>query len=165
MKKHFLIDVDGDQIPVIQSGNHLYVSGNKINSSLVELRPNVYSLLLNGVSHLIHIGNGSDHTLTIDGKTITAQIVNERSKLIQLHRQQTESQKITNELRALMPGAIMKIMVQEGDPVTLGQGLIILEAMKMENELQSPCTGSVTQIHVNEGETVAPDTLLIEFAP
>ncbi len=165
MTKHFLVDVDGERIPIIQSEKQLWLSGHKINSSLVELRPGVYSLLLNGASHLIHIGNEPDHSLTINGKMVRAQILSERSELILLHGRKTQVHKTTNALRALMPGAIMKIMIQEGEPVTEHQGLIILEAMKMENELRSPCTGKVIKIHVKEGETVTPDTLLIEFAP
>jgi len=55
---------------------------------------------------------------------------------------------------AIMPGLIIKVNKQEGDPVEAGEVVIILEAMKMQNELQAKRSGVVKQINVKPGETV-----------
>ena len=68
------------------------------------------------------------------------------------------------KIRALIPGTIQKIMVREGDMVTAGSPLLILEAMKMRNEVRSPVQGIVAKIHVTEGEQVPKDHLLVEFS-
>lgn len=66
------------------------------------------------------------------------------------------------ELRALMPGKVVKLLVSKGDEVKAGRGLVIVEAMKMQNEMKASKDGRVTRIHVNEGSTVAPgETLLV----
>lgn len=39
------------------------------------------------------------------------------------------------EVEAVMPGRVIKLLVEEGQEVAEGQGLIVLEAMKMENEV------------------------------
>ena len=53
-----------------------------------------------------------------------------------------------------MPGVVVELLVAEGDEVSEGQSLLILEAMKMQNEIQAPSAGKVEKIHVREGEAV-----------
>jgi len=66
------------------------------------------------------------------------------------------------ELRALMPGKVVKILVEPGARVESGQSLIVVEAMKMQNEMKSSKDGIVTRIHVSEGATVnAGERLLV----
>ncbi len=50
-----------------------------------------------------------------------------------------------------MPGKIVELRVQEGDHVTAGQALLVLEAMKMRNEIVAPTTGTVRQLRVAMG--------------
>ena len=60
-----------------------------------------------------------------------------------------------------MPGNILDVKVANGDSVTKGQVLLILEAMKMENEIMAPCDGTVTSVAVNKGDVVNPGQTLI----
>lgn len=55
---------------------------------------------------------------------------------------------------APMPGTILDIKVAEGDNVTDGQVILILEAMKMENEIQAPRAGVISSIAVSTGASV-----------
>jgi acetyl/propionyl-CoA carboxylase alpha subunit len=65
------------------------------------------------------------------------------------------------ELRAQMPGKIVKLLAAVGAKVTAGQGLIVVEAMKMQNEVKAPKEGTLQRIHVAEGATVAAGDLLV----
>ena len=67
-------------------------------------------------------------------------------------------------IEAVIPGNIQRIMAKEGDEVSAGTPLLILEAMKMRNEVLAPLTGVVRKIHVSEGEMVPRAHLLIEMA-
>jgi biotin carboxyl carrier protein len=67
------------------------------------------------------------------------------------------------ELLTQMPGKIVKILVNEGDTVTQGQPLIILEAMKMENEIKAGVDGLVKAIHVEEGVALDQGVLMLEI--
>jgi glutaconyl-CoA decarboxylase len=61
-----------------------------------------------------------------------------------------------------MPGKIWKMHVKEGDVVTEGQLVLILEAMKMENEIFAPAGGTVAQVRCKEGDSVnTGDTLVV----
>ncbi len=53
-----------------------------------------------------------------------------------------------------MPGKIVKMLVADGQQVTGGQGLLVIEAMKMQNELRAPRAGRVEKIYVREGTGV-----------
>lgn len=62
-----------------------------------------------------------------------------------------------------MPGVILDIKVKEGDAVSSGQTVIILEAMKMENEIVSEFAGTVASLKVKKGDTVDTDAVLVEI--
>ena len=61
-----------------------------------------------------------------------------------------------------MPGTVLDVRVKEGDSVSVGQVVVILEAMKMETEIVSEVAGSVAAIRVKKGDAVDTDTVLVE---
>ena len=63
-------------------------------------------------------------------------------------------------LVAPMPGRVVRVMLQAGDEVALGQGVIVVEAMKMQNEIKSPKSGRVVEVRVAEGATVNANQVL-----
>ncbi len=65
---------------------------------------------------------------------------------------------------APMQGTILSVKVKEGDSVTQGQVLFILEAMKMENEIMAGCDGVITSVCVAEGTAVSNGTALCTIA-
>jgi len=65
------------------------------------------------------------------------------------------------ELKAMMPGRVINVLVAAGDQVEAGQGVLIVEAMKMENELKSPKSGKVIEVKVTAGQTVEKGELLL----
>ncbi|MBW2683062.1 MAG: pyruvate carboxylase subunit B [Deltaproteobacteria bacterium] len=63
-------------------------------------------------------------------------------------------------LLAPMPGMIVKYLVNEGDSVTKGDAVVVLEAMKMENSLTAPADGVVKSIKFVSGDSVAKGAVL-----
>ena len=66
-------------------------------------------------------------------------------------------------LRAPMPGLVKQVLVQEGEEVSAGQNLIVLEAMKMENVIRSPQAGKIKKIEVSPSLTVDKGQALVVF--
>jgi len=66
---------------------------------------------------------------------------------------------------ALMPGRVLKLLVQPGEVVEEGQPILILEAMKMQNEYTAPMAGTVGQIHAEEGVNVEINSPMITLVP
>jgi acetyl-CoA/propionyl-CoA carboxylase biotin carboxyl carrier protein len=65
-------------------------------------------------------------------------------------------------VRSPMPGTVIAVSVAQGDAVTKGQALAIVEAMKMEHTLTAPFDGDVSAVHVAAGTSVALDQLMVE---
>jgi biotin carboxyl carrier protein len=66
------------------------------------------------------------------------------------------------QIKAPMPGKVVRVIAPEGTEVEANQGIIVIEAMKMQNELKSPKKGKVAKILVAEGGTVnAGDALAV----
>jgi biotin carboxyl carrier protein len=64
-------------------------------------------------------------------------------------------------VKAPMPGRVVRVLVAAGDEVSVGQGIVIVEAMKMENELRAPKTGRVKNVSVSAGTSVDAGKVLV----
>lgn len=64
---------------------------------------------------------------------------------------------------APIPGVIIEIKVNEGEVVTYGQELCVLEAMKMKNSIRAGHDGTIAKIHISAGEQVQQSKVLMEF--
>jgi propionyl-CoA carboxylase alpha chain len=62
-----------------------------------------------------------------------------------------------------MPGLVVSIGVAEGDDVTPGQPLAVIEAMKMENVLRAERAATVSRILAKPGDSLAVDSVIMEF--
>ena len=117
------------------------------------LGPNTYSLLIDGHSVVADVSpNGDDYTICIAGEIFRIRLTDERRRQVALG--EPEEERGRHEIRALMPGKIVDILVQVGDAVIRDQGLLIIEAMKMENEVKSPAAGEVKEVLVRPGQAV-----------
>jgi biotin carboxyl carrier protein len=64
-------------------------------------------------------------------------------------------------VKAPMPGRVVRMLVEAGDEVEEGQGVVVIEAMKMQNELKSPKAGRVARVGVAVGDTVGSGDVLV----
>ena len=69
-----------------------------------------------------------------------------------------------SEVKAPMPGLVLKIMVAEGDEVKKGDNLFVLEAMKMENIIKSPADVTVKTVKIKPGDKVEKGQVLLQFS-
>jgi biotin carboxyl carrier protein len=66
------------------------------------------------------------------------------------------------QIVAVMPGKVVRVLVEQGATVLAGQGLVVVEAMKMQNEMKSPRDGRVVELGASVGATVnAGDVLAV----
>jgi biotin carboxyl carrier protein len=68
-----------------------------------------------------------------------------------------------SDIKAPMPGMVLKVLVNEGDEVKKGDNLFVLEAMKMENIIKSPADVNVKTIKIKPGDKVEKGQVLILF--
>jgi len=67
------------------------------------------------------------------------------------------------EIRAIIPGTVVELMVKKGQKVSRGQVILILEAMKMYNELEAEIHGNIEKIYVSSGDKVEKDRLMVRI--
>ena len=144
----------------------LEVNDTPEHASLEATGPGTYSLLLEGKSYDMHIHREvfGSYTITINGAAIQVNIKNRRDLLLQqfgMSHSEGSQEKI---VKAPMPGLVLDVLIEEGQEVEKGQGILILEAMKMENELKAPASGIITKVHAEKGAAISKNDLLIEIS-
>ena len=99
----------------------------------------------------------------VNGNLYTVAIEDQFDILLkQLGMEMGASNKV-QEIKAPMPGLVLKVMVEEGTAVKKGDNLLVLEAMKMENILKSPTDGTVSKVLVTQGDKTEKNAVLIRF--
>jgi biotin carboxyl carrier protein len=133
---------------------HISLDGNPLDVDTQEIAPNIFSILLRGESHEVRIAPAPDGTLTLQTghHELTAEVIDPRAWRGRRHGAvEAEGRQ---QIIAPMPGKVVRLLVQPGDKVQAGQGLLVVEAMKMQNEVRSPKTGTVERLLVQEGQPV-----------
>jgi biotin carboxyl carrier protein len=118
------------------------------------------SLLLDGASYVVDLDEGRGEThVVVDGEVFRAQIEGDagRRRGVSTHGSPAGGQRLV----APMPGKVAALLVEVGQPVERGTGLVVLEAMKMENEFRATGSGVVKEVHVTAGQTVNAGDLLV----
>ena len=136
------------------------LDGKVVDADAVEIAPNIFSILLDGKSHEIRVASTSSGTLTLQtGRhEFTAEVTDPRAWRGRRHGAlEAEGRQ---QILAPMPGKIIRVLVQAGEKVEAGQGLLVVEAMKMQNEIRSPKSGTVERLLVKEGQPVNAGEIL-----
>lgn len=100
---------------------------------------------------LAHHRVGTTHQVTIGASRLDVDIID---PLTVRRKSGDDHLGDSGIIKALMPGRIARVLVEKGDQVLRGAGLLVLEAMKMENEIPAPADGVIDEIFVKPGDTV-----------
>jgi len=129
----------------------------KVDVKKVEGR--YYSLLLGNKAYDLSIDDRGRHVhVGIEGERFTVEVLNPLAAIDRSLAQEMIGRQV---LKSVMPGKVAKLLVQEGDAVKEGQGIIVIEAMKMENEMAAPKAGRIIEIKVREGWAVESGAELV----
>ena len=100
-------------------------------------------------------GNG----VVIDGRRYGFEVEDPRS--LQGRRGAGAGTEGPRPVKAPMPGRVVRLLVEAGESVEEGQGVVVIEAMKMQNELKSPKAGRVVRVGAAVGDTVGSGEVLV----
>jgi biotin carboxyl carrier protein len=130
------------------------LDGNLLNADAIEIAPNIYSILLEGKSFEVRVTPTAAGVLTVQTahQEFTAEVIDPRAWRGRHHNAAEAEGR--QQILAPMPGKIIRVLVQAGEKVQAGQGLLVVEAMKMQNEIRSPKNGAVERVLVKEGQLV-----------
>ncbi len=138
------------------------IEGRPVEADVVRISRGVYSVLLGGQSLEVTVEEqsmkfASGLLVRAGGREFQMEVIDPRSwrrghgEGIELEGRQ--------KIVAPMPGKVVRVLVEPGQSVAAGQGLLVIEAMKMQNEIRSPKSGTVEKLAV-EGQTVNAGEIL-----
>ncbi|MFD2582964.1 biotin/lipoyl-containing protein [Pedobacter vanadiisoli] len=145
----------------------LSVNGNPVQLDLSKLGNDVTHVLYQNRSfntEVIEL-NKADKTCTIkvNGNIYQVSVEDQFDVLLkQLGLDNLKANKVL-EIKAPMPGLVLKVLAEENTEVKKGDNLLILEAMKMENILKSSTDGIIKKILVKQGDKVEKNQILVQF--
>lgn len=143
-----------------------------INGSTADLdiqqQPNgLISILYNGKSYTAMVektdAKNKELGLRINGQYYTVAVKEPIDQLLSSMGMDLKAMQKAEPVKAPMPGMILKVLVEPGQQINKGDGLLILEAMKMENVLKAGSSATVKAIKVTERTAVEKGAVLIEL--
>ncbi|MFH4978862.1 hypothetical protein AB6A40_005571 [Gnathostoma spinigerum] len=142
--------VDGKKIKIEGEMNlaqrviHVTANGRPVTTQIAEKEPASFTLIYKGSPFRMKIMPSRASSLL--------QYMKEKPKL-----------DLSTVVISPMPGAIKSVTAKEGQMVSEGQELCVMEAMKMQNSLLAGKTGKVKKVNVKPGDTVDEGVVLIEL--
>ena len=147
------------------------VDGQKYSYDFVSSADGSLSLIVDNSVFEVNViestGVDADNSLHLDVNGVSYEIiVEDRRTMLRkgLQPNHTFPSKV-QDVRAPMPGKVVRLEVKSGDMVKQGTGLLVLEAMKMENEINSTVSGRVGEILTATGRPVEKGEILLSIRP
>jgi len=145
----------------------LSLNGSPVKADVVKLGANNYHIINNNQSYNVEVVT-FDHAaktavIKVNGNTYNIKAKDQFDALLeQLGLSNLNSNKVS-DIKAPMPGLVLKVLVAEGDEIKKGDNLFVLEAMKMENIIKAPADATIKSIKIKPTDKVEKGQLLILF--
>lgn len=154
---------DQEYLVEVLDDGRISVNGTiyQVNFESVSDEP-LYSILIDGFSYEAFVQPDEDAwQVLLRGSQYAVKVEDEREK--RLRAAAGSSQAASDEfiLKAPMPGLVVSVPVSEGDLISKGDVLVILESMKMQNELRAPIQGQILRVRAQKGNSVERGQVLL----
>ncbi|MEL6615926.1 MAG: biotin/lipoyl-containing protein [Bacteroidota bacterium] len=155
----------GDRTLTIErDGDTVTVDGEPVDVRVSHLGDQTILLVLDGTPTVVTVESTPEGGIaTVRGRRIEVGVKTETDLLLERFGMNAGDSAADREVRAPMPGLVLRVLVEPGETVEPGQGVVVLEAMKMENELKAPASGTVAAVHAVAGAAVGKNDLLVEL--
>lgn len=151
-----------------ETGEGLIINTNKVKADIRQLSPLTWHVIEQLQSYNVEVVN-FDKAIKTAQIRVNNNIYNITAKdqfdvlLEKMGLTGLASAKIS-ELKAPMPGMVLKVFVEEGASIQKGDSLFVLEAMKMENIIKSPVDTVIKAIKIKPGDKIEKGQILLQFA-
>ncbi|MBV7532591.1 biotin/lipoyl-containing protein [Chitinophaga sp. sic0106] len=157
--------VNGKSTFTVNKEQEITADGQKVDWSAIQLPGGDYSVIMDGFSYQAQV-------IKVDkeAKTVLLQINQQQyevaieepiDQLLAAMGIKDAMAKKVNDIKAPMPGLVLKVLVEPGQAIKKGDPVLILEAMKMENVFKSATDAIVREIKVSERTAVEKGEVLI----
>ncbi len=148
---------------VFNDDSTVSIDNKKYYFNLIELERNKYLLHINNkLFEIITEGLSEEkYSVLVNGNLYNLNVQTSLQQMADSFLQQNTAKSKIIEIKAPMPGKIIKLKKNIGETIVQGETILILEAMKMENDLRAPNGGKIKNIFVEEGSTVEKGAALL----
>jgi len=143
-------------------------NGHAINADIVRINDRTFHIIHKGRSYNAElIGINRDEkscSVKVGNNIYSMQMTDQFDEL--LHQLGMDNLKATkvSEVKAPMPGLVIRVLASEGDQVEKGGNLFVLEAMKMENIIKAPANVIIKSIKIKPGDKVEKNQVVMIFS-
>ena len=146
------IQIEGDRLRYDRDGERSVLADFEIQLT----EPGTHWVRLGPRSYRVTVGpNGQ---IAVNGQTLQMEVFDPRDLRSATRGAAKDGRQ---EIQSPMPGKVVRLLVQVGDTVEEGQGLVVVEAMKMQNEMKSPKSGKVLEVRTRPDATVGAGEVLV----
>jgi biotin carboxyl carrier protein len=139
------------------------INNNQYDVEVADIDGNIAEVIVNGQNFTVEVDKSMQTTKTpklmrsvavpsTDASPSTAKTAS------------PQAPKGSGTIKSPLPGKVLNILVKVGDQVSIGQKVLVLEAMKMENNINSDKEGKVSSVSVKKGDNVMEGDILVVIA-
>jgi biotin carboxyl carrier protein len=163
-EKRYQVTIGDNTYDLRLRADHVMIGETEKNLSFEPVDHGSWLLSLDGRSYRIQLEERTNQlSLSVNGQAFDVLVKSELDLLMEKYGMAETIDAAAREVRAPMPGLVLRMMAEPGLRVEAGDGLVVLEAMKMENEIRASRGGTIKAVHASEGTPVSKNALLIEF--
>jgi biotin carboxyl carrier protein len=156
MTKYIVSDGSRDwtvQVENSPDGTTIKIGDRTYQVDVARPGASTFSLLVEGRAYdAVVTRREGRHHVQVGSHSYVLEVLDERQRLLR-DQKLAAAAAGPMEVSSSMPGRVVTVLVEEGQEVAQGQGVVVLEAMKMENELKAPKAGRVREVCVSAGQT------------
>ena len=142
---------------------NLTINNQNFEVEILNESNGIFQVNVNG--SIVEVKDTSSQTNIISNQEPKSQPSKIKSSEAQENKTPVESVNVSKsgQIKAMMPGKVLEILVKVGDEVSDGTPLLVIESMKMENTINSNLSGKVSNILVNVDDSVQYDQVMIQI--
>ena len=164
----FMIEIkagDTDKIKVENNKEGIFLDGKPFEGEIIKINKNSYKVFRSNKIFRVDVveRQGKEMKFKVNDQFIDVSVTDHIDHILDKLGMNIAASAVVSDIKAPMPGSILSVSVAEGDEVSEGDPLLVLEAMKMENVIKSPGEGKVSKVHISEKENVEKNQVLISF--
>lgn len=158
------IVIGGRTISFRTEGQTILIDGREVSYEVIREEKNTLLVKMgDSLREIIHSENGEGIQLFFSDGVRRIEVLSDRDLLLRGLESGGHARHVHSEIKAPMPGLVVKVLVANEERVKKGTKLIILEAMKMENEIRAAADSEIAEVLVHEGEIVEKDQTILTF--
>ncbi|MDB5090016.1 MAG: acetyl-CoA carboxylase biotin carboxyl carrier protein subunit [Mucilaginibacter sp.] len=152
---------------ITKDGDALFINGEKINADIRQLNSSTFHVINNLQSYNVEVVNFNIAEKTaeikVNNNTYTVTAKDQFDILLDKLGLSSLNAAKVSEVKAPMPGMVLKVFVTEGMEIKKGDNLFVLEAMKMENIIKASADVVVKTVKIKPGDKVEKGQVLLMF--